>query len=114
MTIPFTTIYKPLTVQIEGKDYPVRRLNRHRCGELMSFQEKLTDAAQKGTFDILYDEVALLVDAPREVIDELDLTQVRDITRWLIEALFGGPEQGKAAEDPEKNGPRPGDETPQG
>ncbi|MEN6310886.1 MAG: hypothetical protein ABFD80_05040 [Acidobacteriota bacterium] len=114
MTIPHTSIYEPLTVTIDGATYAVKRLNRQRFRELAKLQEKAATATQEEMIDIGYDEIALLIDAPKDVVDGLDVSQIRSITRWLTQALFGAGAPAKAAEDTEKNGRRPGDETPQG
>lgn len=107
MSSPFVSIYEPVKITIDGQEYPLRKRTRAVMRQLAQLQSKLQgEASAEDLIDFAYEQIALLVDAPVEVIDGLDEGEVKRLSKWLSTAGRGEPG------DAGKNPVRPGDETP--
>jgi len=110
MTQPFVSVYEPAEVEIEGTRYKLRRRTRSVMRQLSQIEAKLkVTTANEERVELGYEQAGLLVDAPQDVIDALDMRQINEITRWVISVAAGKDESG---EGEEKNATRPGDEAP--
>jgi hypothetical protein len=105
----FISIYEPVTIELDGVKYPIKKLNRARFREFIELQKQADAAPPEERVDYGYRQIAVFVNAPGEITDDLDFKQVLKLTAWLIGYISSS---GEKEEDPEKNGPRPGDETP--
>lgn len=109
-TKPCISVYEPAKVSIDGQEYTLRKRTRSVLGQLAQIEQRLGEAKTiEESVELGYQQFGLLVDMPQEAIDELDLDQVKVVTNWVRDYYAG---RVKAAEDPEKNSPRPGDEPP--
>ena len=109
------SLYQPVEVEIDGQKFKLRRLNRSMFQTLAEFAKK-EEAAKNDAFatiDVVYEELKAFVDAPPEVLDNLDQQQVLELKKIIDQVVFKKQAPGAAspAEDPEKNGPKPGEET---
>lgn len=108
MTESFVSVYEPIQIQIDGQSYPLRKRTREVMRKLYALQESLdkadTDIAR---LEFGYDQLALLIDAPQEIIDGLDARQVGMMSKWLGHIIAGKAAPG---EQDGKNPERPGDE----
>jgi len=105
------TLYKPVEVTLEGQVFKLRKLNRALFRKLAEF-EKMERAAKDNfeTVEVVYEEMKAFIDAPADVIDDLDDRQLMELKDIIDQVVFKKKAPG-AAEDPEKNGPKPGEET---
>lgn len=113
MSVNFTvTLYKPIEVELEGQKFTLRKLNRALFRRLAEF-EKMERAAkdQFETIEVVYEEMKAFVDAPAEVIDDLDDRQLMELKDVIDQVVFKKKKVEDKAEDAEKNGPKPGEET---
>jgi len=102
------TLLRPLSISVNTRDgpqvYSVRRLTRTKYREI----KELEDRARAGDLDAYYAELEVVTDIPVEVINEMELAEVKAvidfILRSTVEFLRGETKE-------EKNGSKPG-ETP--
>ncbi len=110
MTKPFISVYEPVEISIDGATYPLKRRNRTVMRQLAAIQKRAAESADdEEKINVGYEQAALLIDAPQDVIDNLDSNQLRAILHWISAGLSDKPGQ-----DDEKNVTRPGDEAPAG
>lgn len=105
----FVSIYEPVTIDLDGTKYPIKKLNRARFREFIEIQRQADAAPPEERVDFGYRQIQVFVDAPPEIIDGLDLKQVSMLTKWIVQYIAGDADE--KDQDPEKNGPRPGGET---
>lgn len=106
-------LYLPAEVEIGGQKYKLRPLNRSRFRQLREYQ-KAADATTDGfeRMELLYDQVHLAVDAPAEVLDELDVGQLNELMEIVGKSMLREkPGAETPSETEEKNVPKPGDVT---
>lgn len=94
------SLYKPITININGKDYTLKRINRKVLRELGKFEK----AALMGDAEAPYKQLEFLI-GEHPIIDELSTQEVAGICRHITRKAFS-PEQ---IEEAEKNGSEPGD-----
>lgn len=109
---PFVSIYEPLSVKIDGQDYQVRRLNRGAIKKLIEIQKREVASSPEEKIDICYEIGALCIDAPQDVIDNLDRKEILRLVSWINEFMGEEAKAGAAGEGEGKNPTRPGDEAP--
>jgi hypothetical protein len=114
-------LYRPLSVEVSGRDFTVKKINQKRMKELEQLDLELAefkktldpDLYSYRKIDNTYRQLELLF-APeaREAIQDLDVMEATDLLQYVINTIF---EPRKKAETPEaeaeKNGPKPGDVT---
>jgi hypothetical protein len=110
MTQPFVSVYEPAEIEIEGTRYKLRRRSRSVMRQLSQIEAKLmATTANEERVELGYEQAGLLIDAPQDVIDALDMRQINEITRWVVAAATGKVEPD---EGDEKNALKPGGEAP--
>jgi len=92
-----TSIYEPIEVEIDGKAYVLRKLTRKELGELEGLDEKI----KAGQLDAAYGRLELMF-GPHEAFSKLDLSQVGEVVRFVVQAILN-------PEKREKNAQKPGD-----
>jgi hypothetical protein len=100
-TLTFVTkgaLHRPITFEIDGKVYQVGRINRAR----FEAAQKLELQIAKGKVEGLYGQLPLISNCPAEIVNELDVQDVRDLLAGIRKQLAKGP----AGE--EKNVSKPG------
>jgi len=99
-----TSLYPQYEVEINGAVFKVRAVNRAVFELLESLTKKAIDGDPSALAQ-LYDQVALVIDAPTDLIDSLDYRVIRDVMRFVNMKMIRAEEQGE-----EKNEPKPGEE----
>lgn len=97
-----TSLFPPIEIEIDDKKFSLKPINRHAL-ELL---EEITSKAKKNDLSFVsafYDELALVLDAPKEYIDSLSVQTVFELTRYISEVLMKGGEEIEI-----KNAPTPG------
>ncbi len=92
-----TSIYEPITVVIDGAEYKARKRTRavmHQLDEL--------DGKGGAASDYPFEVVKLLVDAPAEAIDGLDIVQASRLVSELMRS--GRPTAEETGKNPESPG----------
>jgi hypothetical protein len=118
-------LYDPPVVEINGRAYPLRPINRPMFRKLREIDEK--SAQSTDPYDDVeagYEVLMVCLDAPAEVLDVLPISQVREISNFIRSVIMAGKDgdQVKAAEpakaltpeekdEAEKNGLKPGEGT---
>lgn len=110
------TLYTPVEVELEGQKFRLRKLNRAMFKKLAEFAA--LERAAKDPFEaveVAYEELKAFVDAPADVLDDLDDRQVSELKNIIDEVVFKRKKSPETAEETaEKNGPRPGEEAAAG
>ncbi len=75
MTVQFTQRVR--TVEIGGKRYAIRRISDRE-------RPRLKRLEKRGGPEFWYEVLAAAVDAPRAVIDDLDLAQVVELAKIIM------------------------------
>jgi hypothetical protein len=101
-----TALLPPLFIEIGGTRYPVKKITRPLWRKI----KELEDRRKQGDVLALYEQIELVIDAPAETIDGLDVYEVRKINDFITDALF---KPLKNLPDEEKKEPAPGPTTPQ-
>jgi hypothetical protein len=100
-TLSFVTkgaLHRPITFEIDGKTYQVKRLNRATFEEA----QKLELQIAKGKTAGLYGQLPLISNCPAEVANELDVQDIRDLLAGIRKQIS------KAPVGEEKNVSKPG------
>ena len=103
------SIYQPAEVEIGGQKYPLKKRNRTMFRAIAEYEKKLKDASDFEKIEVLYDELRALIDAPAEVLDALDQDELVEL-KTILEAEVFKSRAPAIVDDPEKNGPKPGEE----
>ena len=106
------SLYQAVEVEIGGQKYPLHKLNRPRIRALSEIAERESKLEPGfATIESRYEELALLVDAPAAVLDELSIEQVGELRKIIDAEVFKvQPVETPVENDPEKNAPKPGEE----
>ena len=107
MSGEFVAIYTPIEIEIEGVKYKLRKLNRARFREIAEWTKKEAEAGddKKAAVEAVYEQLKVFVDAPADVLDDLDIFEVGRLVSLITEKIVRKP---ASPEDPEKNVPKPG------
>jgi len=107
------SLYQPAEIEIGGQKYKFKPLNKSRFRQLREYEKKIgeiTDGFER--MELMYEQVYLAVDAPHEILDELDVSQLNELISIIGKVVA---QEKSVVETPgeteEKNGPRPGDVT---
>lgn len=87
------TLHRPIEVEIDGVIYTIR-LNKKSFESLRDIEKKIReiDPATGNSFDsvfLLYEEVALFTGAPRDVIEEIDFSDLQKLVEFVMKAYYG-------------------------
>ena len=94
------SLHDPVEIEIDGQTYAARRLT----GKTLKEIEALDERVKGGDMSAMYDRLAyFLPDAKPKTIEALEITDVVNITKFIIENVF-------KAKGEEKNAPKPGDD----
>jgi len=96
------SLFSQIQIEIDDKPYNLKPINRVALEKLAELTERArtNDLTYISAF---YDEVALIVDAPKEFIDALPVQTILELVNYISEILV------KKAESAEvKNAPTPG------
>lgn len=91
------TVYEPITVEIDGQTYTLKRITRKEIKQI----EALDREVSLGHLDAIYGRLEVLF-GEQDAFAGLSLAEVSRIIRFVVEAIA-------APETDEKNGPKPGD-----
>lgn len=92
------SLHDPVEIEIDGQTYVARRLT----GKTLKDVDALDQRVKGGDMSAMYDRLAyFLPDAKPKVIEALEVTDVANITMFIIENIF-------KAKGEEKNVPKPG------
>jgi hypothetical protein len=100
-----TSVLPPIFVEIAGNRYPIKKITRPMWRAI----KLLEDRRKAGDILALYEQIELVVEAPEEVVDGLDVYEVRKINDFITDVLF---RPLKNIPDEEKKEPVPGPTTP--
>ena len=89
MTKPFVSVCKPLEIELDGVKYPLRKLNRLCFREVLAFQKRISEASNTEKIDLIYDHIASIVDAPADIIDNIDARQMSAVIKQLTSLISG-------------------------
>lgn len=92
----------PITIEVQGKEYPLRPINRRIWRELKKIEERV----KAGEIEALHDQLILLTEIPVEIVDELEFREIRAFVEWITTAMFAPPLAGLS--EVEKNGSEAG------
>lgn len=107
MTKPFVidtkkSLYKPIAVMVDGKEYKCRKLTRPIFLEITRFEKK----ALKGDIDSLFKQLNLLFpDIPKETIDVLDIREIQDLLTYVVSLIYNPDKDEVVAEVKNAKGP---------
>lgn len=112
-------LYEPGEVEIDGKVYKLRPMNRQQFRRLCEIDKKADAAEAAGDIyapvEAAYELAQLYIDAPPEVIDELPLEQIKEISAFvnsLVRSTKKKTPGGEAAPDPAAAAKTPPDAGP--
>jgi len=88
----------PITIEVRGKEYPLRPINRRVWREL----KKVETRVKEGEIEALHDQLLLLTEIPVEIVDELEFREIRAFVGWITTTMFAPPLAGLP--EVEKNG----------
>jgi hypothetical protein len=91
------SLYPKYEVEILGQIFQIRAVNR-AVFEILSEMARKANAGDPSAIAGLYDQVGLVVDAPKEFLDALDFRLIRDVVKFINEKLVRG-----AVEEEQKN-----------
>ena len=100
------SLYPQYEVEILGQTFQIRAVNR-AVFEILSDMARKANAGDPSAISGLYDQVAHVIEAPKEFINGLDFRMIRDMVKFINEKLIRG-----AVEEEQKNGSGSGGETP--
>jgi hypothetical protein len=95
------SVYKPIEVEIDGKVYRAKTINR----EILDEMGKLEEGIRTGDAGKAYDQVELIF-GNGQIFNKLELRQINDIVAHVTKCLFS-PEKVEPKGE-EKNASRPG------
>lgn len=101
------SIYKPIEVPVNGIIYHVKRLTRPVFAQLRESQLKLQN---EGDMEQHFIQIELLTDIPREVLDQIDFPDVREMSRYIATQVFGERVKEEPEAEAEKNAQKLGGE----
>lgn len=107
------SLYQAVEIDIGGQKYPLRKLNRKMFRELADLEkrEKATESVYE-KIDLGYESLGIFVDAPPEVLEALNPDEVVELRKIIdVEVFKSVPAEKSVEDDPEKNAPKPGEET---
>lgn len=106
------SIYNPVEIEIEGQKYKLKKLNRtayRQVGELEKRLRATEDEFER--VDIVFEQAGLMIDAPPEVLNDMDVNQLTELVTLIGKIRNGGTEADAPPEAvEEKNSPSPGGE----
>ena len=112
-------LYAPLEVDIDGKIFTVRKINRAVIGELDAIQQDY-QAKIDGLEDVrktyaalerAYAELRVMLgEDAKDAIESLDIREASELMTFITQRVMN-PEKKAGSEEREKNGPKPGDAT---
>jgi hypothetical protein len=94
------SLYPPITFDVDGQTYAVKKLNRKSFVFLKDIEKRLNE----GDATAVYDEIIELTNMPADLVNEMDVEDLRAVARYITDETK---ERGKP--DEEKNEPKPGD-----
>jgi hypothetical protein len=93
------SLYPQLEVEIEGLVYKLKPLNR-AVFENVAAMQKAAEAGDPGAVGIAYDQIALFIDAPKEVIDAMDYRVIREVLSYITETIVKNEGQTEEKKEP--------------
>jgi len=106
------SLYKAVEVEIGGQKYPLRKLNRKMFQAMAEIEKREKEAGSiYEKVDIAYESLRLFIDAPPEVLDDLDNDQVTELKNIVDAEVFKSKPDADTGDDSEKNALKPGEET---
>jgi len=97
------SLYKPITVEIDGVKLQARPITREVLRKMASLEKRI----RTGDVEAAFEQVELIF-GKQKMIDKLELRQVNEIIEYVTTCIFK-PERELQTE--EKNSTRPGDKT---
>jgi hypothetical protein len=106
-------LYQPAEIDIGGQKYKFKSLNKPRFRKLREYEKKIEETADGfERMELMYEQVYSAVDAPHEILDELDVSQLNELISIIGKvAAERKPSVETPEETEEKNGLKPGDVT---
>lgn len=97
------SLHDPIEVEIDGKIYHNQPLSRATFDEVKKHEK----AALSGDIEALYNQVQILFNVPKEVLNNLDIRDVNTLLEYAMARVF---QQVVTTdkEKAEKNEPKPG------
>jgi hypothetical protein len=92
------SLYPQYEVEILGQTFKIRAVNR-AVFEILSDMARKANAGDPSAIAGLYDQVGVVIDAPKEFLDGLDFRLIRDVVKFINDKLIRG-----AVEEEQKNG----------
>jgi len=96
------TLQRPITFKVDGETYNVVRLNRSTWESAQGLEAEI----RAGNFGALYDQVVMMTNVPKELVDAMDIMDLRDLVEHISDRI-----RGKGEPEAAKNGLETG-ETP--
>lgn len=82
-----SSLFPQYEFEIDGKSFKLKALNR-AVFDLLADIQKMANAQDINAMAKIYDQLALIIDAPKEFIDSLDYRMVRDIMTFVNEKII--------------------------
>lgn len=98
-------ILPPPVVEIEGVEYPLKRLTRDNFAKLAAIEKEV----RSGNATAVFDQIPLILDVPPEVCANLTFVDVRQIVDFVMRSLYAPL---STLTEEEKNVPAPGSKKP--
>ena len=77
------SLYEPIKVSIDGKDFFVRPLGRKKMGELSAFDDKVRENP-----DLVYERLEFVLDQKPGTFDDLVIEIVLEISAFIITQIY--------------------------
>ncbi len=100
---PARSIYPPIEIEIAGKRFTVKPINR----EVLKQVKRLASEAVDGNVEAVYQQLELFLGKSKE-IDQLDVRDAGAMLRYISNRTFAQMEGLTPEEKEEKKGPSPG------